>query len=73
MIFAAHLRQERRTRGMSQEELAHRAGVHRTFIGTVERGEANVSIDNVERLSKAVGLHISFHGSHHPGRKNRPA
>jgi transcriptional regulator with XRE-family HTH domain len=63
MIFAASLRRERQARGLSQEELAHRAGLHRTFIGSVERGKVNVSVDNIERLSKAVGLHISFQGS----------
>jgi transcriptional regulator with XRE-family HTH domain len=72
LIFAAHLRREREASGLSQEALAHMAGVHRTFIGTVERGESNVSIDNIEKLSKAVGLRISFEGSSsHPARKNK--
>jgi transcriptional regulator with XRE-family HTH domain len=73
MMFAASLRQERQARGLSQEALAHRAGLHRTFIGSVERGEVNVSIDNIERLAKAVGLHISFQGSGNHPRKNRSA
>jgi transcriptional regulator with XRE-family HTH domain len=42
--------------GISQEELADRALVHRTFIGAVERAETNVSIDNIARISIALGV-----------------
>jgi transcriptional regulator with XRE-family HTH domain len=72
MIFAAHLRRERQARGLSQEALAHNADLHRTFVGSVERCERNISIDNIEKLSKAVGLRISFEGtSSHPARRNK--
>lgn len=57
--FAAGLRQARLQRGMSQEELAHLAGLHRTYVGSVERGERNVSIDNMERLAQALGLDVA--------------
>ena len=48
----------RKQRGWSQEEFADRAEFHRTYIGSVERGEQNVSIDNIERLAKTLGISI---------------
>lgn len=41
---------------MSQEELAERAGVHRTYVGMLERGEKNVTIYNIERIAEALGV-----------------
>ena len=40
--------------GLTQQALGERAGLHRTYIGSVERAEVNVSIDNVDRLAKAL-------------------
>jgi transcriptional regulator with XRE-family HTH domain len=58
-IFGDSLRRHRQALGISQEELAETAGLHRTNIGSVERGERNVSIDNMERLAVAVEATIN--------------
>ena len=57
--FAQRLRLQRLDRGLSQEELADQAGLHRTYIGSVERAERNISIDSMERLAQALGLDVS--------------
>jgi transcriptional regulator with XRE-family HTH domain len=57
-VFAVRLRQIRQLKGLSQEELADRAGLHRTYVGSVERGERNISIDNIECLAKALEIDI---------------
>lgn len=56
--FARNLRSRRADLGFSQEVLAEEAGLHRTYIGSVERGERNVSIDNMERLAGALSVDI---------------
>ena len=53
-IFATNVREVRKQLGMSQERLAEVAGLHRTYIGSVERGERNISIDNIDALAKAL-------------------
>ena len=54
--FARNVRTLRLKRGWSQEELARRADLHRTYIGAIERNERNVSLLNVERIAKALGV-----------------
>jgi transcriptional regulator with XRE-family HTH domain len=58
-IFAQRLRQIRQIKGLSQEELADMADLHRTYVGSVERSERNVSIDNMERLANALEVDIT--------------
>ena len=57
--FADNVRARRKELGLSQEELADRAQVHRTFIGHIERAETNVSIDNIDRISAALEIPAS--------------
>ena len=57
-MFGVNLRRHREMLKLSQEDLAEKAGLHRTYIGSVERGERNVSIDNMERLAGGVGCTI---------------
>lgn len=56
--IARHMRARRDLLGISQERLAEMAEVHRTYIGSIERSERNVSIDNVERIAHVLGLDI---------------
>jgi transcriptional regulator with XRE-family HTH domain len=58
-VFAAHLRRARLAKALSQEDLAELANLHRTYVGSVERAERNVSIDNMERLARALGHQIA--------------
>ena len=55
-VFATNLRRVRESRGWSQEALADLAHLHRTYVGSVERGERNISIDNLERIAAALNL-----------------
>lgn len=55
-VFAANVRKKRLELGLSQEVLAEIAGVHRTYIGMLERAEKNVTIYNIERLANALNV-----------------
>lgn len=56
VLFATNLRSLRQARGISQERLAELAGLHRTYVSSVERGARNISIDNIARLAKALDV-----------------
>lgn len=45
--------------GFSQEELAAKAGLHRTYMSDIERGERNVSVENIEKIARALGVKSS--------------
>ena len=57
--FGKKVREERARLGLSQEELASRTGVHRTYIGMIERAEKNITLENIEKVSKALKISIS--------------
>lgn len=56
--FGKRLREIRKCRGLSQEDLGFEAKIHRTYIGSVERGEQNISLDNIGRLAKTLKIKI---------------
>ena len=57
--FGRRLRELRTVRKWSQEELAFRSGLHRTYISSVERGQRNVSLEALEKLAGALGISLS--------------
>ncbi len=54
--FGKKVKEERIKQNLSQEELAARACVHRTYIGMIERAEKNITLENIEKITKALGL-----------------
>ncbi len=59
MAFGKRVRELRMGLGLSQEELAERAGLHRNYVGGVERGERNIGLLNVDRLAAALNSRLS--------------
>lgn len=57
--FGEKVRKERLKKGFSQEQLADLAGVHRTYIGMIERAEKNITLENIGKLAKALDSKIS--------------
>jgi transcriptional regulator with XRE-family HTH domain len=57
--FGKRVREERLKQNLSQEELAYRARVHRTYIGMIERAEKNITLENIEKIAKALKINIS--------------
>ena len=57
--FGKRLRELRLERALSQEELAFRSGLHRTYVSSTERGSRNVSLVALERLAIALGVSLS--------------
>lgn len=57
-LFAKRVRELRQERGWSQDDLADEAGLHRTYIGTVERAEQSITLDSVEKIAKAFKVSV---------------
>jgi len=57
--FGSKVRELRNSLGISQEELADKAGLHRTYIGMIERAEKNITLINIEKIAKALGFPIN--------------
>jgi transcriptional regulator with XRE-family HTH domain len=59
ITFATNVRRARMQLGISQEKLAELSGLHRTFVSSVERGERNISVDNMERVASALRIKLA--------------
>jgi len=57
--FGKKVREERLKKGLSQEGLASKAGVHRTYIGMIERGEKNITLVTIKKVATALDLRIN--------------
>lgn len=55
-VLAQNIRRVRAQRGYSQEKLADEAGLHRTYVGSVERCERNISLDNIGKIAAALNV-----------------
>ena len=58
-LIGSRLRDYRRARGFSQAELGKRCQLHRTFIGSVERGERNIAVLNIRRIAKVLRVSLT--------------
>ena len=56
--FGEKVRQIRKGKNMSQEELSFKANLHRTYIGMIERAEKNITLANIEKIAKALDVDI---------------
>lgn len=55
-VFGSNVRYFRTLKGLSQEALAEISGLHRTYIGGIERGERNVGLLNIKKIAEALGI-----------------
>ncbi len=56
--FGDKVRELRKAKGLSQEELSYKADLHRTYIGMIERAEKNITLTNIEKIAKALDIDI---------------
>lgn len=57
--FGERVREIRKEKRLSQEELAHKADLHRTYIGMIERAEKNITLINIEKIANALEVEIA--------------
>jgi len=57
--FGQNVREIRKSKGLSQEQLSFEADLHRTYIGMIERAEKNITLSNIDKIAKALGVEIS--------------
>jgi len=57
--FGQKVRNERLRQSLSQEQLAAKAGLHRTYIGMIERGEKNITLQNIGKIAVALNMKLS--------------
>lgn len=55
-VFADNLKMYRRRLGLSQEDFAERAGLHRTYISAIEREKRSISLDNIQKIADALEI-----------------
>ncbi|WP_310184595.1 helix-turn-helix transcriptional regulator [Duganella sp. 3397] len=72
LLFAANVRRARKAQCISQEKLAEYAGLHTNYISSVERGERNISICNIERIARGLGVAMPELLSHQPDAAKAP-
>lgn len=58
VLFGLRVKQLRNERGFSQEALGYETGLHRTYIGTIERAEKNITLKNIDKIAKCLGVDI---------------
>ena len=58
IAFGDRVRELRKEKGISQEELSYKADLHRTYIGMIERAEKNITLTNIEKIAKALDVDI---------------
>jgi transcriptional regulator with XRE-family HTH domain len=59
VLFGKRVRQLREQKGISQEQLGFDAGLHRTYIGQIERAEKNITLKNIEKIAKRLDVNVS--------------
>lgn len=57
-VFGTNLRTYRKKIGLSQEKFAERCGLHRTYISDIERFQRSISLENIQKISDALGIEV---------------